>query len=569
MASDPKTEAKYRYHKLVSSRQQKRRQTASTAMPPAPSPGFLLALLERRSGVLACLLVLVASARIASTYTVFNHTTDEPAHIACGMQWLDRHVYLYEPQHPPLARVAAALGPYLLGIRSQDTPGTGLEQESLEGAKILYRGNRYGLTLAMARLGTLPFFWLACLVVYAWGKRSYGAAAAVIALFFFSFLPPILAHAGLATTDMALTAFVGAAFLTGLRWAESPTWKRGLLFGAATGLAAVSKFSSLVFFPAAAALALAGYLYFHRPAAPALVASVKERLPSFGLAVAAGALVIAAMYRFSLSAFFAGIRAVEAHNAQGHIAYLLGQRSTGGFWYFYPVVLAVKTPLALVVLLGLALWWMCREPGRVRRDWPVLAFVAGILLVALFSRINIGVRHILPIYFGVSLLAAEAVPDWMERGRTRPWIGPVLGGLMVWFAASSLLCHPDYLAYTNELAGSAPEKVLADSDLDWGQDMKRLSVRLHQVGATQVTFDPIVLADFEGEMGFPRMASSNPVAPSPGWNAVSLSLWKVRRLGLMDTHPEAILWPDRVPPGERVGKGVMLWYFPPSTETPK
>jgi hypothetical protein len=296
---------------------------------------------------------------------------------------------------------------------------------------------------------------------------------------------------------------------------------------------------------------------------------VKERLPSFGLAVATGALIIAAMYRFSLSVLFAGIRAVEAHNAEGHIAYLLGRRSTSGFWYFYPVVLAVKTPLALLGLLGLALWWTFRDSGRVRRDWPVLAFVAGILLVALFSRINIGVRHVLPVYFGFSLLAAGAVPELLERARTGRWIRAALAALLLWFAGSSLWCHPDYLAYTNELAGSAPEKVLADSDLDWGQDMKRLAARLREVGATQVTFDPIVLADFEGEMGFPQMAPANAAAPAPGWNAVSLSYWKVRRLGLLDTHPEMVLWPDRVPPGERVGEGTMLWYFPPRTGQPK
>lgn len=99
--------------------------------------------------------------------------------------------------------------------------------------------------------------------------------------------------------------------------------------------------------------------------------------------------------------------------------------------------------------------------------------------------------------------------------------------------------------------------------------MKRLAGRLREVGATQVAFSPTIIADFEGEMGFPRMTQSSPVVPSPGWNAVSLSLWKVRRLGLLETHPEAVLWPDRVPPGERVGKGVMLWYFPPRTERPK
>jgi Dolichyl-phosphate-mannose-protein mannosyltransferase len=547
----------------VSSRQQKRRQSAAAEHPPRFS---ILPLLEQRSAWLAALLVLVASARIVATYTVFNHTADEPAHIACGMQWLDLHTYLYEPQHPPLARIAVALGPYLLGIRSQGTPGTGLEQESLEGAKILYRGHQYDRTLSAARLGTLPFFWLACLVVYVWGKRSYGGAVAVIAVFLFTFVPPVLAHGALATTDMALTACLGAAFLTALEWARHPSWKRGLLFGAATGMAVISKFSALVFFPAALVWALAGYLFLERPP---VGAKLKEMAASFGLAVAAGAVVIAAIYRFSLTALFAGIQAVQAHNAEGHPTYLLGERSTSGFWDFYPVVLAVKTPLALVLLFCLALWWTLRDPNRRRRDWPVLAFVAGILTVALFSRINIGIRHILPVYFGFSLLTAAALRDWIEQAHARQWIGPVLGVLMVWFGAASVFGHPDYLAYTNELAGSTPEKVLADSDLDWGQDMKRLSERLRELHATQVAFSPTIVADFEGEMGFPKITRSSPVIPAEGWNAVSLSLWKVRRLGLLETHPEVVLWPDRVAPGERIGKGVMLWYFPPPTSGQK
>jgi hypothetical protein len=542
----------------VSSRQPKRRQTPDSTPSPSSIP-----LLERHAGLFAILLVLMASARIAATYTVFNHTADEPAHIASGMEWLDKHAYTYEPQHPPLARAAAALGPYLLGVRSQGTPGTGLEPEELEGARILYHDHRYDLTLAAARLGILPFFWVACLVVYLWGKRYYGSVTAVTAVFFFSFLPPVLAHAGLATTDMALTAMLGAAYLAALRWGESGTWKDGLAFGVCTGLAVVSKFSSLVFLPAALAVALCGYWYFQRPALPELLLLARRRLPTLALAVALGALVIGLLYRGSLSELFAGIRAVQAHNAEGHPTYLLGERSISGFWYFYPVVLAVKTPLALVLLLGFALWLAFRERARLQRDWPVLAFALGILLVALFSRINIGVRHILPVYFAFSLLAAAALPDLWRRGMGAR---AAMGVLLVWFAASSAFVHPDYLAYTNELAGNTPEKILADSDLDWGQDMKRLSARLRQAGATQVTFSPTISADFEGELGFPRMTQSSPVAPSPGWNAVSLSLWKVRRLGLLDTHPEVTLWPDRVPPGERVGKGVMLWYFPPRAE---
>src|SRR5580698_5519461 len=80
------------------------------------------AFLETRATWLAVALVVLASIRIVSTYLVFSHTFDEPAHIACGMEWLDKGVYTWEPQHPPLARVAAAIGPYLMGVRSQNTP---------------------------------------------------------------------------------------------------------------------------------------------------------------------------------------------------------------------------------------------------------------------------------------------------------------------------------------------------------------------------------------------------------------------------------------------------------------
>ena len=266
--------------------------------------------LERRSRAISLALVLIASLRIIATYTVFNHTSDEPAHIACGMEWLDKGVYRWEPQHPPLARVATALGPYLLGIRSQGTVDRNLFSKFVEGTAILYRDHHYDLTLAMARLGTLPFFWVACLVVYWWGKRYFGAAVGTLAVFLFTLLPPVLAHAGLATTDMALTALLGAAFLTGLVWTEQPTRAHAIWFGASSGLMVLAKFSCLAFFPASVAVALAWYLFSERPKIAWLARAVKERLPSFGLAVLVACLLIWAGYRFS---FGGGLPAPELY----------------------------------------------------------------------------------------------------------------------------------------------------------------------------------------------------------------------------------------------------------------
>ena len=101
-------------------------------------------------------------------------------------------------------------------------------------------------------------------------------------------------------------------------------------------------------------------------------------------------------------------------------------------------------------------------------------------------------------------------------------------------AGSSLLAHPDYLAYFNELAGSRPENVLLDSDLDWGQDMKRLAKRLREEGAKYLTFTPFTDPGLLQALGFPPVRLSDVPIPSPGWNAVSLTVWKSRRLRLIE-----------------------------------
>jgi len=211
------------------------------------------------------------------------------------------------------------------------------------------------------------------------------------------------------------------------------------------------------------------------------------------------------------------------------------------------VVLAIKTPLALLVLAcGAAI----ARYRRFARLGPALAFCAAILLCALASRINIGVRHILPIYVGLAVVGGVIATAMLQRRATR-WI---LAGLLLWHVGSGALRHPDYLAYTNEIAGSHPENFVADSDLDWGQDMKRLGDRLRRAGAEEVTFEPFnkTYVTLAGEP-FPRVRPMNPDHPAAGWNAVSITVWKT--FGM----PK---WADCIPPQERIGKSILLWHFP-------
>lgn len=517
-----------------------------------------------RSMALFAALLIVATLRIVSTYAVFNDTIDEPWHIACGMEWLSGATYDCNPEHPPLARAMMALGPYLAGVRD-----SGLENGQMRGRADLHQGGNFDRMLALARMGVLPFFWLAALVVYLWTRRSFGEPAACFATLCFTMFPAALAHAGLATTDMPATGSIGAAFLAMLYWLEKPAPARSLLFGAALALAVLSKFTSLAFLPSATVAALAGYVVIQRPGFKSFFDSIKLSAPSAAIVAITAAILIWAGYRFHFAGvpapeLWQGIRDAMSHNHTGHPGYLLGHYGEQGWWFYYPVAIAFKTPLALLALIAIgavACWRRRRERGGAYVT--PLAFALGILIFsAVFSHINIGIRHILPAYIAFSVIAGVGA-QWLWR--SGHLARAVLAGLLIWFIASSALSHPDYLAYFNALAGSKPENILIDSDLDWGQDMKRLAARLKELDVKELAFDPFngaYVEDLQAEHKFPPIHPLDPNGPSHGWNAGSLTMLKLWRLGYFKSDPTRELWTDRIPPTERVGKSVLLWYVP-------
>ena len=427
--------------------------------------------MEGHAWLLVLILIGVGSVRIAATYTVFNHTADESGHIACGMEWLDLGTYRYEPQHPPLARAMTALLPYVDGSRANRR-----ENRDFEGATILYdgQGRWYDRKLALARTGILPFYWLGSVTVFLFARWLLGAAGGVAATAVFTFLPPIMAHAGLATTDMAFTSTLALSLYAAARLAEQPSWQRSTCFGLSGGLAILTKFSSLAYFPAAIGVAGATVLFRERGKALRSCLGLASYVACAGVVAF---VVVWAGYRFSFGTaaslgvalpfpeLFGGIQQVREHGKEGHLAYLLGEHRRDGWWAYFPVLLAVKTPLAVVVLAMVGLWkW------RNALSFLPWAFMAGILIVAIPSRINIGVRHVLPIYEFLAVGAGAGVLSLVRQGGWRRGAAFVM---LLWYGIASAGAHPDYLAYFNELAGGEPERIAADSDLDWGQDIKR------------------------------------------------------------------------------------------------
>ena len=128
--------------------------------------------------------VVSGTASIIATYPIFSQTYDEGQHIAAGMEWLERGTYSHQVLTPPLARVAMALGPYLAGSRLQGNPSIWVE-----GNAILEYQGHYQRTLTLARLGILPFFWLACLVLWLFMSSSYGQWQAALGVLLWRSVP--------------------------------------------------------------------------------------------------------------------------------------------------------------------------------------------------------------------------------------------------------------------------------------------------------------------------------------------------------------------------------------------
>ena len=541
-------------------------------------PGFwetrLAPFLDKYCLLLCLLFVGIACVRVISTYSVLSLTVDEPSHLACGMEYVDSHTYTLDVLNPPLSRAMQALGPYLTGSRFV----SGLGQHHA-GLAILAGSRNVDRTIFLMRLGNLPFFVLACLVVCTWSWQMFGKPVAVIATGLFTLLPTMLADAGLATTDMSCGATVGAAFLAAIFWAENPTWLRGVIMGVCVALALLSKVSSLGYVPLSIGLALVCYLLTSGQGCRQWWGLVRPRAASFVLAAITTVVTMWAAYLFSVKSvnvhgihimvpapeYFHGILAALGHSRSGHPAYLLGEFRRTGWWYYFPVALAVKTPIAFLIMLMVGIFVCLRERAHAVYLLP-LAFSVGILLPAMSGRIDIGIRHIEPIYIGLSIIAALGLVQLLQWSRTSVVCALSGGVLVVWMTLSVAAYHPDYLAYFNAFAGKNPQNILVDSNYDWGQDLKFLSKRLHQLGVNQfslATLDGVRdHEDLQLWYGLPSINDVEDAAPAVGWNVISPTFAKSYRFQIDGRQNLPRPWYEQIPPTERVGP-LMLYYIPP------
>jgi hypothetical protein len=431
---------------------------------------------------------VTASARLGATF-------DEPTYVRLGL----------ESWRSGTARRLLDLGTMPLPSRVQTLPLYVWER---------WRGQPFdvdrdlGRLLRVARLGTLPFWWL--LLVYGWraGRSLGGPAGGRLAVAFLACEPNLLAHATLATTDTALAACLMALLFQFRTGRDGPWAERVGAPAAWFGLAVLAKASGLVFgllgLVVIEAGRRAGAAAGVRPRLRAAAGTLSERairrdlaqIGAIGLAVSfvycgtdwdvspsfvawarqldGGPTGVAMVWlaehlRVFSNAGVALARQVR-HNVQGHGAFLLGQVAPRAIWYYFPAALTVKAPTALL-LLPLALAWL-RPRSLV--NWACGVTVA-MLAFSLVCRVQTGIRLVLPVLVLVAVgLAAAAARAGAGRRRPATAVALACAGWMAWSSASA---WPHGLCFVNELWGGSAGgyRLLSDSNYDWGQGLKELA----------------------------------------------------------------------------------------------
>jgi 4-amino-4-deoxy-L-arabinose transferase-like glycosyltransferase len=536
----------------------------------------------RPARILSLLLVLAAALFVSRTWPVLSHTWDEPAHLAAGMEWLDRGTFETEELTPPLARVLGALGPYLAGARF-----SGSRNFWVEGNAILATHGEYRRNLVLARLGLLPLLFLGAWAVWSWARRIAGEGAGLAAVAAFVGLPVVMGHAGLAATDFALCACWAASLEAFDRWIGKPSAARAAWLGAAVALAVLSKFSAIPFLGLAFVLIAVLRYALHRADDPSPTFGALARTAA--MLVLALALVLWGGYRFRIDPLAApdpsphaglqgammraleadvwparslwkGLAQIPARNAMSHKSYFAGEAYRGTRPAFFPVALGLRTPIPFLLLLAAAplVLLLDRERRGRWRTWAPLLASLAVLAVAMTGKLNLGLRLALPAYAGLAVFVGVACASLWSRGavaRALVVIALAAQGAML------VRAFPEPLAYFNAFAGRDPGRWLVDSDLDWGQGWLMLADTLRARGVDSVAIAIPTMADLS-VFGLPPHRTLAPADRATGWIAVSeYGL----HLGPARAAPESAgvyRWIEQGTLVSRVGRSMRLYRYP-------
>jgi len=499
--------------------------------------------MSRRVAVLvAGLLLLIFAVVQVRLATLDSQTSDEAVHLSAGYTYLTRGDYRFNPEHPPLVKILAALP--LLVIQPNISPQSEQEWQKSDnffydswrenrafGNQFLYEsGNDPDQILFWARLPIILITLVLGVSIFLITLKHWGSLASLVTTALFVTNPTVNGHGHLVTTDMAIALGFLLTIYSFYRLLEAPNWKRGLWFGAAFGLALLAKHTAVILLPTIVVLMLvwnsssgnvtdwkrlwcglglglllswvliwSGYGFHDRllPKVESVSQEITQAKNESGIKltgqsnpqpVVLESQVIDRTYNISrpiLSLlpgdYVKGVAFVLTHVGGGHDSYLLGQTSKTGWWYYFPVLLLLKTPLlALASIIGTVIIYF-RSNSKDQLVKVLLIGSAVFFLVAMTSRANLGIRHILPIMPLLFISAGYALTKIKHAIYISVSLIVVL--LVTW-----AITFPTYLGYFNVLAGGSANgyRIATDSNLDWGQDLKRIKSYIDQENIDKV-----------------------------------------------------------------------------------
>jgi tetratricopeptide (TPR) repeat protein len=571
---------------------------------PAPRPRADL----RGALILTVFAVTFAGLAVAS-YRRTSATWDEPIHLTAGYAAIAKQDFSIDPSHPPFLRVWAAIPALLSDAAQMDSPPSDrvpgiewLQDAYLFAHDFLYVDNDADRLLYSARFMTVLLGALLGVFVFCWAREWLGLVPAVVALAFFTIEPNLLAHSSLVTTDIGVSCFVFGAVYFAWRTCREMTRSNVIGLTICFSLAIVSKFSAVLLAPVVTLLFASALT--RQPAMTArrmggilcllAVASFAALWASYGFRylptpsptwafrlhesdLARSAPTLAALVgwldanRLLPNAFTQGVFYTQT-SVQQMPAYLAGDYSTSGWWYYFPAAFLMKTPLTLVLMVSAGLVVLVRRRGMGTGSLPFLLVPVAVFLgVAMWSGVNIGVRHILPIYPFLIVIGAAAAAEVVRHGRR---FATAALGILVFAAAAELAtAYPYPLTFFNQAVGGPQEgyKYLADSNLGWGENLKLLKTWMDRNAVAHMNLayfgqaDPAYYGIHVTHLpGAPTFAADETARPQlPGYVAISGTTltgvyappwWRLFYKPFQDLEPVAVLgnslrvyWVERWP----------------------
>lgn len=483
-------------------------------------------------GTVALLLVIL-EAQLLLSVRQNSQTFDESAHIYSGYSYWKTGDFGINPEHPPLEKLVDTLPLLPSGIKAP--PPLPMHFRIVSGAggiQFLYANNADALLFRARAMATV--FTLACaLLVFLAAAEMFGVGAGLLALLLFVFEPNILANGALVTTDLGASCFVFATVYAFYRYCKKPTLLRLSLLSLATGLALAAKHSTVLLLPICAilaiyevarrraaqsgagetrtrqalrlvsAMALAsvvaitilwsfyGFRYAARPGNASMIPASNDYVNSLKFPVERGIIRFAENHRILPESYLYGIADIVMLSKSGRPTYLLGHPYASGRWFYFPTVLAIKSTIPFLVLLALLfaskkLWHQEHRRELVFLLVPALFWLA----VAMASKLDLGLRHILPM-FPFLIVLAGAVAFTLAR-QSRAWAVAIVA-LLAFHVISSLHTYPNYLPYSNEAFGGTSNtyKLVSDANVGWEGGLKNLAsyIDSHHISQCWLAFD--------------------------------------------------------------------------------